>query len=482
VARSQRADPPGGPPSAKRKEVRPDRDPNAELKQLGKYEIVQVLGKGAMGIVYKGFDPHVACHVALKTIRKELVDADIAEQSVRRFKNEAQAAGRLTHPGIVGIYEYGEDENTAYIAMEFVEGRGLRDFLAKHERFGLHDAVTIMGQLLDALDYAHEQGIVHRDIKPANIIMMANGKLKVADFGIARINNSDLTTVGSVMGTPSYMSPEQFAGAQVDRRADLFSCGVVFYELLTGSKPFVGATETIAYKICHEPHQDPSAVNPKNVPPIFDRVIAKALAKKPEMRFQTAREFADAILKAYEKRVVNEDETILNTAAAIASSGRTDTTFPPPGWNAGDLKPLEELLTRFVGPMARVMVKKAAAKTVDVQQLISILGENIGDVERRGKFLAAAANQTATAGSTNPQAGGEGTKTMTTRFGTTVLEPALIDEAAERAAPYLGPISKVLAKKAAVGATTRKALFVKLAESINSTDDRAKFLKESGVS
>lgn len=482
MARGQRADPPGSPPSAKRKEAKPDRDPNAELKQLGKYEIVQVLGKGAMGIVYKGFDPHVARHVALKTIRKELVDEDIAEQSVRRFKNEAQAAGRLTHPGIVGIYEYGEDENTAFIAMEFVEGRGLRDFLAKHERFGLHDAVAIMGQLLDALDYAHEQGIVHRDIKPANIIMMANGKLKVADFGIARINNSDLTTVGSVMGTPSYMSPEQFAGAQVDRRADLFSCGVVFYELLTGSKPFQGATETIAYKICHEPHQDPSTVNPKHVPPIFDRVIAKALAKKPEMRFQTAREFADAVLKAYEKRVVNEEETILNTAA-IVSSGRSDTTFPPPGWNADELKPLEDILTRFVGPMARVMVKKAAVKTVDVQQLISILAENIGDEERRSKFLSAAASQTAAAGSTNPQSGSDsGTKTTTTRFGTTILEPALIDEAAERAAPYLGPISKVLAKKAAVGATTRKALFLKLGESINGAEDRAKFLKESGVS
>jgi serine/threonine-protein kinase len=477
VARNQRPDPPGLASLSKKKDAK--RDPTAELQQLGKYQIVAVLGKGAMGVVYKGFDPQIARHVALKTIRKELVEEDVAEQTVRRFKNEAQAAGRLTHPSIVGIYEYGEDEDTAYIAMEFVEGRGLRDFLARHERFGLHDAVGIMGQLLEALDYAHEQGIVHRDIKPANIIMMANGKLKVADFGIARITNSDLTTVGSVMGTPSYMSPEQFAGAQVDRRADLFSCGVVFYELLTGAKPFSGATETIAYKICHEPHPDPSTVNPKHVPPIFDRVIAKALAKKPEMRFQTAREFADAILKAYEKRVINEEETVLNTPV-LAPSGRTETTFPPPGWKIEDLKPLETLLAEFVGPMARIMVKKAAAKTVEMQQLISLLGDNIGDEERRSRFLAGAVTRSPSA--TNPQlASDSGTRTSTTRFGTSILDPAMIEEAAQRIAPYVGPIAKVLAKKAAAGATTRNALYLNLAENIPNAEDKARFLKESAA-
>jgi serine/threonine protein kinase len=150
--------------------------------------------------------------VAIKTVRKELMDQDLAGEIIARFKNEAQAAGRLTHPGIVAIYEYGEDESTAYIAMEFVQGRGLRDYLARHERFGLQEVMSIMGQLLEALHYAHEHGVVHRDIKPANLIMTATGGLKVADFGIARIDRSNLTTVGSVMGTPSYMSPEQYGG------------------------------------------------------------------------------------------------------------------------------------------------------------------------------------------------------------------------------------------------------------------------------
>lgn len=455
----------------------------ADLQQLGKYQIVEVLGKGAMGVVYKGFDPLIERHVALKTIRKELIDDEVAEQLVRRFKNEAQAAGRLTHPGIVGIYEYGEDGTTAFIAMEFVQGRGLREFLSKNQRFSLLDAVSIMGQLLEALDYAHEQGIVHRDVKPANIIMMANGKLKVADFGIARINNSNLTTVGAVMGTPSYMSPEQFAGTQVDRRADLFACGVVFYELLTGSKPFEGATESIAYKICHAQHTDPSVASPGRVPAIFDHVIARALAKKPEQRFQTAREFADAVLKAYEKRGEGMEQTMLNPGSATPSSasGRVETTFPPAGWRIEDLKPLEDLLAPHVGPMARIVVKKAAGQTTDPQKLAVMLADNITDEEERRIFLAAALARTP--GMTNPGTGDtQATRTQSsTRFGTSMIDPEDIAKAAEFIAPYVGPIAKVLAKKAAAGKSSRTAMYQALAENITDPADKAKFLKEIGL-
>src|SRR2546422_11573955 len=197
-----------------------------------------------MGVVYKGYDPVLERHVALKTVRKELVDENLAGQIIARFKNEALASGRLNHPAIVGIYEYGENKQLAYIAMEYVQGRGLRDFLARQERFGLQEVMTIMSRLLDALDYAHEHGVVHRDIKPQNIIMTPDGRLKLADFGIARIDRSNLTQVGSIMGTPAYMSPEQYAGQQVDRRSDIFSCGVVLYELLTGVKPFEGPTRS----------------------------------------------------------------------------------------------------------------------------------------------------------------------------------------------------------------------------------------------
>src|SRR2546430_7873037 len=233
----------------------------AEPQTLGKYEIQSVLGKGAMGVVYKAFDPHIERVVAIKTVRKDLVDPDLAAQFMGRFKNEARAAGRLHHPNIVGVYEYGEDDKVAFIAMEYVDGTGLREYLNRKARFEFGQLVAITLQLLQALEFAHVRGVVHRDIKPANLILTAGGALKVADFGIARIDTSSLTTMGMVMGTPSYMSPEQCQGQAVDRRSDLFSAGVVFYELVAGEKPFAGAIETIAYKICHETPRPPSTVS-----------------------------------------------------------------------------------------------------------------------------------------------------------------------------------------------------------------------------
>jgi serine/threonine-protein kinase len=289
-----------------------------------------------MGVVYKGYDPVLERYIALKTVRKELVDQDAAGAIIARFKNEALAAGRLTHPGIVGIYDYGETKQLAYIAMEFVQGRGLRDFLARQERFGLQDVVSIMTQLLDALDYAHDHGVVHRDVKPANIIMTPSGSLKVADFGIARIDRSNLTQTGSIMGTPAYMSPEQYSGQQVDRRSDIFSCGVVLYELLTGVKPFEGPTQSIGYKICHEPHRNPSEVNPQGVPKVFDAILAKALAKTPGERYATAREFAKAIAKDSSFSGSPETTALLPTVVHRRRRGRT--RLSRPGMEAGQLQ------------------------------------------------------------------------------------------------------------------------------------------------
>jgi serine/threonine-protein kinase len=189
-----------------------------EPTHLGKYEIESVLGKGAMGIVYKARDPHIERTVAIKTVRKDLLDADLAAHFMARFRNEARAAGRLHHPNIVGIYEYGEAENVAYIAMEYVDGTGLREYLNRKAQFELHQVIAILVQLLGALDFAHAQGVVHRDIKPANLILTSSGVLKVADFGIARIDASNMTMTGMVMGTPSYMAPDSAGDAERSSR------------------------------------------------------------------------------------------------------------------------------------------------------------------------------------------------------------------------------------------------------------------------
>ncbi|MGH8666873.1 MAG: serine/threonine-protein kinase [Burkholderiales bacterium] len=289
------------------------------MDKLGKYLIRRELGKGAMGIVYEGFDPLIERIVAIKTIRPEQLNKNQAAEILARFKREAQAAGRLNHPHIVAIYDYGEDapasgsEAIAYIAMEFIKGRELRDYFEANERFPLPAVERIMGQMLDALEHAHARGVIHRDVKPANIILLEHGAVKVADFGIARLESSELTQAGAVLGTPAYMSPEQFLGQPVDKRSDLFSCGVVLYQFLTGEKPFTGNVTTIMYKVLTEEPLAPSMLN-TTLPPAWDAVVRKAMAKKPAERYQSAAEFAAAIRDAAAGASV--EATLVQPAAA----------------------------------------------------------------------------------------------------------------------------------------------------------------------
>jgi eukaryotic-like serine/threonine-protein kinase len=222
--------------------------------KISKYEIRRMLGTGAMGKVFEGFDPVIERRVAIKTIAAQYLN-DATESAVARFKREAQASGRLQHPGIVAVYEYGEDGDQAYIVMEYLEGQTLRELLRKKSRPALIDTYGLQRQLLMALDYSHKQGVVHRDIKPANLMVIAGLKLKVMDFGIARIESSSMTQTGSVLGTPTHMAPEQLMGQQADARADLWSAGVILYEMLTGHSPF--AAETPAAVMHHVLQAEP---------------------------------------------------------------------------------------------------------------------------------------------------------------------------------------------------------------------------------
>ena len=288
--------------------------PGSEIKRLGRYDIESVLGKGAMGVVYAGLDPRLHRKVAIKTILKSSLDEDTAKEYTMRFDREAQAVARLNHPNIVQVYDFGSEGEVAYIVMEFIQGKELKDFFDANERFDIKEAVHIMGELCDALHFAHEAGIVHRDIKPANVMIDNKGRVKLADFGVARITDADRadsekTQAGAIVGTPAYMSPEQIEGGEIDRRTDIFSAGIILFQFLTGEKPFTGtSTWTIAKKILQDNPPAPSTLN-KSISPLFDAVINKALSKDRETRYQTARDLGTALKNALEGRAEGEDES-----------------------------------------------------------------------------------------------------------------------------------------------------------------------------
>ncbi|HUJ39364.1 MAG TPA: serine/threonine-protein kinase [Candidatus Acidoferrales bacterium] len=267
---------------------------------LGRYEVLKELGKGAMGTVFLGRDPKINRQVAIKTLRFD--DPDLTDEDKtalrERFFREAESAGRLNHPHIVNIYDAGEDQDIHYIAMELLDGADLKPWGAKGSLHPMSEVVNVVADVADALDYAHSNNVVHRDIKPANLMLLKSGKIKVTDFGIARITDQSKTATGTVLGTPSYMSPEQLAGKKVDGRSDIFSLGVCLYELLTGEKPFTGdSVATLVTSIVNTPHRPIQQLDAK-IPEGVARVIDRALQKDPENRYQRAKDMAADLRKA----------------------------------------------------------------------------------------------------------------------------------------------------------------------------------------
>jgi serine/threonine-protein kinase len=297
---------------------------------IGKYALRQLLGKGAMGAVFEGFDPIIGRRLAIKTVRIPELDEAEAQAALARFKREAQAAGRLNHPNIVAVFDYGETPDSAYIVMEFVEGTSLKQLLDRNERFPLAEIVRLMRALLAGLQYSHERGVVHRDIKPANLMLTPAGELKIADFGIAWIENSSLTQAGTLMGTPSYMSPEQFMGQIVDARSDIYSAGVLLYQLLTGEKPFDGGFTAIMHKVLNSDPPPPSVLS-VTVPPAFDPVVQKAMAKQPALRFASAAEFSAALQAAFEQKPQSQMFSYSNADATLVADMRKFTAADPSG-------------------------------------------------------------------------------------------------------------------------------------------------------
>src|ERR1035438_1899246 len=267
------------------------------MDRIGRYKIVRELGRGAMGVVYHAIDPNIGRPVAIKTINLGAVPkADDQERMRERLFREARSAGILSHPGIVTIYDVEQQDNLAYIAMEYVDGPTLDQLLSGILPLAPERMFSILGQTAVALDYAHGKGIVHRDIKPANIMIAADGTAKITDFGIAKITASEqFTMTGSIVGTPHYMSPEQVQGQTVDGRSDQFSLAVIAYEVLTGEKPYTGEhLTTVVYKIVAEEPPAPRRIN-ASLTASIDEILRKGLAKKPDVRYRTCQEFAQAL-------------------------------------------------------------------------------------------------------------------------------------------------------------------------------------------
>ncbi len=292
-------------------------DPKMPTK-LGRYEVIRELGKGAMGVVYEGRDPNIGRRVAIKTARREVVEASgMADEMMERFLREAKAAGALNHPNIITIYDAAEEDGMAYIAMEYLEGGDLADIVDSRKRLGMEEIVEIGANICEALHVAHENGVVHRDIKPANILMPTDKPLKVADFGIAHVSDSNLTQDGALIGTPHYMSPEQFMGQKLDGRSDLFSVGNILYELTTGEKPFGGeALSTVMHRVIKIDPVPPTELN-FAIPDALAGVIMKAQSKRPANRYKSGNEMAAALRESLKE---HPNPAILDPGANAALS------------------------------------------------------------------------------------------------------------------------------------------------------------------
>ena len=264
--------------------------------KAGRYELLEELGRGAMGVVYRAHDPVIGRTVAVKTLRvTEHASGLSQEELLRRFHTEARAAGLLSHPNIVSVYDAGKEDDFFYITMELVEGKSLQDLIGERHAFPLARMLRLMQQACSALEFAHQNNVVHRDIKPANLILTPDDTLKISDFGTAKILQFQTAQTGQIVGTPSYMSPEQIKGRPVDGRSDIFSLGGVLYELLTGEKPFPGDSITaVIYRIVSEDPAPPLEID-SSIHPGLSAIVLRALAKSPNARFQSCCQFFDAL-------------------------------------------------------------------------------------------------------------------------------------------------------------------------------------------
>jgi len=452
---------------------------------IGRYVVEELVGVGGMGQIYKAQDPVLRRTVAIKLISTKLMSGADRADYIRRFRREAEAAARCSHPNIVAVYDFALHEEQPYLAMEFVAGRSLRQLLDDAPVMEVPDAIAIMLQVLDALSSAHEQGVIHQDIKPANIMLTAEHRVKVGDFGISKLMNVETTTVFSTIGTPSYMSPEQCRGDDiVDGRSDIFSAGATLYEMVAGERAFQGRNVT---EVSHRIQNDSLPLLPahvRNAVPRLQLVLERAMGKHPADRFDTGADMAEALRQVL--REVAPDRTRIVPEGGLAAPGgaprtpREDAVVREPRQplDPALLTAVEDKLRAHVGPVARILVQTVAARSRSAADLCSELALSVPDEADRERFrreVASLARPGPSAPTGSPSlsdSSGSG------RGGRVSLPEQELERAQAALTQFVGPIARVLVRRAAANASSVEVLWQALSTHIDSPAERSAFLRQ----
>ncbi|WLQ12953.1 serine/threonine-protein kinase [Hahella aquimaris] len=464
---------------------------------IGKYSVESTIGQGAMGVVYKGHDPDIDRPVAIKMLHAHLMVDQSDGGLLARFRQEAQAAARCLHTNIVTVFDFGVFKNSPYMVMEFVDGIDLRSFLRENMQLSVRQIGDLVIQVLEALDYAHLKGVVHRDVKPANILLLESGHVKVTDFGVAKLDTSELTNVGDVIGTPSYMSPEALRGDRVDGRSDLFSAGIVLLELIAGKRPQKGGLPWTEKEILQFIADSPTL--PVQLDRAFSDLLAKALTADPNDRYETGQEFAIALKTLLAPNQVYVPD--LNDLAAtviqskVTFAGRQadqPSTFSSASSSQIALSPevsliLSQTLAPFLGPVAHHMIRNAAASSTTLQEMIEKLSRHIpNEVERRNFLntlnrtgIRSMPSETTGSGASRITTIGSRSSIKPGQAGPLTLSGETLQKLTQLLAHHVGPLASRLVRKSVKNSSDMETLFKDLANSIPDESERTQFISKA---
>jgi serine/threonine protein kinase len=452
------------------------------LLTVGRYGIDEWLASDAMGVMFRGRDPVIERPVAIKIVRRELTKGSAAAGWLDRFKRKARAGGQLFHPNILTLLDYGEEDEMPFVVMECAHGHSLDVLAKKSGPLAPKRATAIILQVLSALEFSHDNGILHLDLRPSVVFIQSDDKVKIADFGIAQTEAAELAESGDFSGAPTHLAPEQLAGARVDHRADLFSAGVVLFELLTGTTPFFGksVTDILAQMEADRP-EDVCVLNPE-VAVALRNVVDIALAYDPARRFATAGAFAQALAEAVPLR-----DAARTAVVAPPSSPGAGKTAPPShetGWDPEILRMVEADLATHIGPVASIAVKRASKQATDVGDLYEVLSSYIEDGEERGEFIAKSrrvARDMAERETSSPREGLTFDAQQQHDGPAEVPDPAVLEAIEARLAQSIGPIARVLLKQELRHSGNVPELCRALADHISDDAERAAFLNWAGA-